>query len=63
MNRVLSIIQKESYGINDIVTLLKLKEPDEIEILRSAAESLLVKLRGTDVYFRGVDRVFKHLLK
>lgn len=38
----------------EIIQLLSLESPDEIEQLRSSAEKVLLNLRGDKVYFRGL---------
>jgi biotin synthase len=39
---------------NEIIALLSIRSPDDIERLRQSAEVLLLKLRGDLVYFRGL---------
>lgn len=39
---------------HEIIQLLSLETPEEIERLRSSAEKVLLKLRGDKVYFRGL---------
>jgi biotin synthase len=55
---VIDIEKFEDPGIipdkQQIIQLLSLESPDEIERLRSSAERLLLKLRGPQVYFRGL---------
>jgi biotin synthase len=48
------IINKEQYMRDDIIQLLSIKNKEEIELLRTKAESLLLNLRGNKVYFRGL---------
>ncbi len=38
----------------EIIALLSLQRPEDIERLRYCAEQLLLKLRGKEVYFRGL---------
>ncbi len=54
------ILAKKEYSRGDIVSLLRLREPRDIEQLRSAAENTLLKHCGKKVYFRGLIEFSNH---
>ena len=54
MSIISSILQKEEFSREDIISLLSIEEPELIEELRSEAERVLYRYRGPNVYFRGL---------
>lgn len=54
MSLITSILQKEEFERDDILTLLSIEDPCLIEELRIAAENTLLKFRGPSVYLRGL---------
>src|SRR5690606_5562477 len=54
MSVITSILQKEDFTREDIISLLSITDPELIEELRGEAERVLYRYRGPDVYFRGL---------
>ena len=52
-----TILQKENFDEDDIVALLEATHPDDVEAIRQAAESVLLRHCGRNVYFRGLIEI------
>ncbi len=52
--RIKEIIQNTNLSRQDIIDLLSITDENDLELLRAAAEDLLLSKRGNRVYFRGL---------
>jgi biotin synthase len=51
---IIDILLKEELTRQDIIDLLSSKKSEDIELLRTTAEKMLLQQRGSEVYFRGL---------
>ena len=54
MDNIKELCSRPYFELEDIVTLLSLQDPQEIEVLSKSAEVRLLQERGNAVYFRGL---------